>query len=252
MAMSVLKAALSFGISCRLPGCADLKLIMQQQKFAGPRPRTVAPTADEIVAMRQTAHDLGHPLAALAYALQFEGAMRQWDATGKWVPLADKRPSLIIDHKRKWLGPMWAQIDDNLILRYTPAKTQFTSGAQVTLDLRHCPMVLAELDKVPADARRGPLIINPRTGFPYTQNRFHELWRKAAKVAGIRQGVWCRDLRAAAVTEGRQAGALTDDLAKQAGHSNKRTTADVYDRDRLEAHRRVAKARVAYRDKDRT
>jgi integrase len=252
MAMSVLKAALSFGISCRLPGCADLKLIMQQQKFAGPRPRTVAPTADEIVAMRQTAHDLGHPLAALAYALQFEGAMRQWDATGKWVPLADKRPSLIIDHKRKWLGPMWAQIDDNLILRYTPAKTQFTSGAQVTLDLRHCPMVLAELDKVPADARRGPLIINPRTGFPYTQNRFHELWRKAAKVAGIRQGVWCRDLRAAGITEGRQAGALTDDLAKQAGHSNKRTTAEVYDRDRLEAHRRVAKTRVAYRDKDRT
>jgi integrase len=84
------------------------------------------------------------------------------------------------------------------------------------------------------------------------QKRFHELWRKAAEVAGIRQGVWCRDLRAAGITEGRQAGALTDDLAKQAGHSNKRTTAEVYDRDRLEAHRRVAQSRVAYRDKDRT
>ena len=252
MAFAVFRAALSFGISCRLPGCADLKLIMQQQRFAGPRPRTVAPTADEIVAMRQTVHNLGHPLAALAYALQFEGAMRQWDVTGKWVPIADKRPSLIIDRKWKWLGPMWWQIDDNLILRYTPAKTQFTSGAQVTLDLRHCPMVLAELAKVPADGRRGPLIVNPKTGFPYTQKRFHELWRKAAEVAGIRQGVWCRDLRAAGITEGRQAGALTDDLAKQAGHSNKRTTAEVYDRDRLEAHRRVAQSRVAYRDKDRT
>jgi len=57
-------------------------------------------------------------------------------------------------------------------------------------------------------------------------------------------------MRAAGVTEGRQAGAPTDDLAKQAGHANKRTTAKVYDRDRLEAGRRVAQARVAHRDKN--
>ena len=40
---------------------------------------------------------------------------------------------------------------------------------------------------------------------------------------------------------------MIDDLAKVAGHTNKRTTAEVYDRDRLEAHRRVMKARVAHR-----
>lgn len=249
MAIMVLKTALSFGISCRLPGCADLKLILQQQKFPAPRPRTVAPTAAEIVAMRQAAHDLGHPLAALAYALQFEGAVRQWDVTGKWVPLDDKRPSLIIDHTRKWLGPMWSQIDDNLIMRYTPAKTQFTSGAKVTLDLRQCPMVLEELAKVPEAARRGPLVVNPNTGCPYTQNSFYELWRKAAKLAGIRVGIWSRDLRAGAVTEARQGAAQTDDVAKMAGHTDKHITAEVYDRDQLEAHRRVAKARNAYRDK---
>jgi integrase len=249
MAMMVFKAALSFGISCRLPGCADLKLIMQQHKFPAPRPRTVAPTAAEIVAVRQAAHDLGHPLAALAYALQFECTMRQWDVIGKWVPLDYKRASLIIDRQRKWLGPMYSQIDDNLIMRYTPSKTQFTSGAQVTIDLRHCPMVLAELLKVPESARRGPLIVNPGTGYPYTQNYFQELWRKAAKLAGIRVEIWSRDLRAGAVTEARQGAAQTDDVAKVAGHSSKRMTAEVYDRDRLEAHRRVAKARTTYRDK---
>jgi integrase len=250
MAIMVLKSALSFGIACRLPGCDDLKLILQQQRFVGPRPRTVAPTASEIIAMRKAAHDLGHPRAALAYALQFEGAIRQWDVTGKWVPLDDKRASLIINRNMKWLGAMWSQIDANLILRYTPAKTQFTSGAQVTLDLRECPMVIEELRKLPDDAKRGPLIVSPRTGLPYTEARWQALWRKAATRAGIRGGVWNRDLRAGAVTEGRQAGAPTDDLAKQAGHSNKRTTAEVYDRDRVEAHRRVARARVAYRDKN--
>jgi hypothetical protein len=62
---------------------------------------------------------------------------------------------------------MWSQIDENMILRYTPAKTQFTSGATVTLDLNMMPMVVEELAKVPVEARRGPLIVNPRTGLPY-------------------------------------------------------------------------------------
>jgi integrase len=250
MAMAIIKAALAFGISCRLPGCAELKLILQQQKFAGPRPRTIAPTAADIEAVCKAAHDLGHAPVALTSALQFEGAMRQGDVIGKWVPLSYKVPSSIIDRGKKWVGPMWSQIDQNMILRYTPAKTQFTSGEKVTLDLRECPMVLAELSTVPNEARKGPLIVNPRTGIPYRHDAYHEHWRKIAKAAGIRDGIWSRDLRAGAVTEGRQAGAPTDDLAKQAGHSSKRTTAEVYDRDRLEAHRRVARKRVAYRDKN--
>jgi integrase len=250
MAFAVIKAALSFGISCRQPGCAELKLILAQQRFPGPRPRTIAPTAAEIVAARKAAHDLGHPIAALPYALQFEGGMRQWNVIGKWAPIAYKAPSSIIHLGKKWVGPMWSQIDSNMILRYTPAKTQFTSGAQVTLDLRECPMVLAELSTIAPEARKGPLIVNPRTGFPYRQNAYHGLWGRVAEAAAIPDGLWSRDLRAGAATEGGQAGAGLDDMAKQLGHSSKRTTATVYDRDRLEAHRRVARARVAYRDKN--
>jgi hypothetical protein len=156
MARIVLKTALSFGIACRLPGCADLKLILQQQRFPTPRPRTEAPTAAEIVAARKAAHELGHPSAALAYALQFEGTMRQWDVIGQWVPLSDKRPSLIIDGTSKWIGPMWSQIDDNLILHYTPAKTQFTTGAQVpsiSANARWCSWSLARCRRKRAAGR---------------------------------------------------------------------------------------------------
>jgi integrase len=250
MSFAVIKAALSFGISCRIPGCTELKLILEQQHFAGPRPRTVAPTAADIVAARKAVHDQGHASAALAYALQFEGGMRQWDVIGKWVPLSYKSSSSIIHRGKKWVGPLWSQIDQNMILRYTPAKTQFTSGAQVTLDLRECPMMLVELGKVPDEARKGPLIVNPRTGFPYRQNTYRDLWGKVRKAAGIHAGLWSRDLRAGAATEGGKAGAVTDDMAKQLGHTSKRTTAEVYDRERLESHRRVARARVAYRDKN--
>jgi hypothetical protein len=100
--MIVLKTALAFGISCRKPGCAELKQIITEARFIkGPRPRTEAPTAAEIAAARAAAHELGHPEAAFAYALQFEGSMRQWDVIGKWVPLSDKRPSSIIDGNKK-------------------------------------------------------------------------------------------------------------------------------------------------------
>ncbi len=212
-----------------------------------------APTAAEIIAARKAAHELGHAPAALAYALQFEGAMRQWDVVGKWVPVSDKKASSIIDGTSKWVGPMWSQIDGHMILRYTPAKTQFTSGAAVTLDLKLLPMVVEELAKVPVEARHGPLIVNPRTGLPYRNWYYGEVWRRIRKITGIPKEIWNRDMRAAGVTEARQAaspsepGNMLDDIAKQAGHASKRTTGKVYDRDRLEAARRVAKARVAHR-----
>jgi hypothetical protein len=249
MAVIVLKNALTFAATCRKLGCAELREILSKIRFTGPRPRTEAPTAAEIFAARKAAHGIGHSAAALAYALQFEGAMRQWDVVGKWVPLTDKRPSSIIDGTSKWIGPMWSQIDENMILRYTPAKTQFTSGAAVTLDLRMLPMVVEELAKVPEEVRRGPLIVNPRTGLPYRNWYFGRVWRQVRDITGIRKEVWNRDMRAAGVTEARQGAAPIDDIAKTAGDT-KRTTAKVYDRDRLEAGRRVAQARVAHRGKN--
>ncbi len=62
---------------------------------------------------------------------------------------------------------MWSQIDEKMIPRYTPAKTQFTTAAKVVLDLKMLPMVVEELANVPPVARHGPLIVNPRTGLPY-------------------------------------------------------------------------------------
>jgi hypothetical protein len=40
---------------------------------------------------------------------------------------------------------MWSQIDEQRMLRYTPAKTQFTSGAKAVLDLKgYYSMVMEE------------------------------------------------------------------------------------------------------------
>jgi hypothetical protein len=60
--------------------------------------------------------------------------------------------------------------------------------------------------------------------------------------------MWNRDIRAGGNTEAQQAGTRLEDRAKVAGHAPERTIADVYDRDRLEAFRRVARARVERRN----
>ena len=249
MIVAVLKAVLSFGIQCRNPGCAEFKAILSEMRFPSLPSREQAPTAAQIIAARAAAKDAGHAPAALSYALQFEGTMRQWDARGQWVPMADKRPSTVLYRGKKWLGPHWSQVDGNLILRFKPTKTAFTSGAEVAIDLSVCPMVMEDLDAIPLEQRTGPMVLDPKTGRPYTKDRFSKAWRAAAKAAGIPPDVWNRDLRAGGTTEAREGDAKTDDLKKLVGHTaGSKMTADVYDRDKLEAHRRIAKARKTRRD----
>jgi integrase len=250
MAISVLKAALTFGIMCRKPGCAEFKAVISAMKFASLPPRKHVLTADQVAAARRAAREAGHPLAALSYAIQFEGAVRQWDVSGQWLPLADKTPSTVIYKGMKWIGPTWANIDQNLILRFTPTKTENTTAPEIVIDLRACPMVMEELQDIPPAARKGPLIVDPDRGFPYSSDRFAELWRDVAKSAGIPAKVWNRDLRKSGSTEARAADARTDDLQKLMGHAKgSETTARVYDQAALEAHRRIAQARKAHREK---
>ena len=87
----------------------------------------------------------------------------------------------------------------------------------------------------------------------HSKEFIRDLWRTIATVAGIERTVWNRDLRAGGITEARAAGAPMDDVAMTAGHNDKRTTARVYDRDRLEAadNRGADQAALHVREADR-
>jgi hypothetical protein len=103
MCISIIKAALGFGILCKYKGCFDLKQVLTELDLPAVPRRTQAPTADQIIAVRRVAHERGHGALALAYAIQFEATNRQYDVMGQWVPLSDKRPSAVIDGKEKWI-----------------------------------------------------------------------------------------------------------------------------------------------------
>jgi hypothetical protein len=248
-AVAVLKAALSFGIQCRLAGCAEFKAILKEMRFVVQKPRGFAPDAAAIERARAAAHNLGQPAAALAYALQFETVLRQWDVIGAWLPLGDPRPSAVISGGKKWIGLTWSQIDPDMILRATPSKTEYRTGAREVFDLKLCPMVMAELAGMPVEGRSGPLIVDAKTGLPFKHQNFQRLWRSVAKTAGLSDELWNRDIRAGGNTEAQDSGTQAEDRAKVAGHVTSKTTTEIYDRGVLEAHRRVARSRLAHRAK---
>ena len=67
---------------------------------------------------------------------------------------------------------MWSQIDENQVFRFTPSKTENTTGKEVAIDFTVCPMIMEELARIPTDQRKGPLIVNPVTGKPFRQITF--------------------------------------------------------------------------------
>lgn len=245
----ILSAAVTFGILCKRPGCAEFGAVLKALTLPRPKRRKFAATAEQIVAVRQAARAAGAPLRALVYALQFETTIRQWDLIGQRIAMNDMRPGLVLPDGEKWIGPTWDYIDEHMILRVKPTKTEDTTEVEGVFDLSVCPMVMEELALIPAEKRVGPLIVSERSGLPYKYERFNKAWRRDFTAAGLPLKMWNRDFRASGSTEGSKAGATREDRAKIAGHSVE-VQGRVYDRDEVEAHRRVMAARSAFRGKN--
>ena len=246
MRLSIIKAAVSFGFVSNFPHCERLTNMMRELRLPSPAPRDQAPTAADIDKARAAAHALGKHRAAFCYALQFETIARQWDLIGQWVEMSDPRPSAVLANGRKWIGPTWANIDDNFVLTIVPTKTETTTRAKVHVNLSKCGMVMEELARIPESGRVGPLIIHEATGLPYLRSSWEWLWREVRTEAGLSEKLWNRDLRAGGNTEAEIAGATTDDRAKLGAHSSK-VNAAVYSRDVLAASDRVVEARARFR-----
>ena len=247
--LAVMKAAISFGVTCRHPGCREFQEVIRQLEFPSPTSRTFAPTAEQIEVARKAAHAAGSPRRALLYALVYDTTGRAFDFLGQWLPLDYRKPSALLAYGKKWIGPTWGAIDDNLMMTIKPTKTEKTSAVEVTFDLSVCPMVMEEIAHIPPAARNGPLIINELTGLPYIYQTFRLGWNADFAAAGMPKGMWCRDLRAGGVTEGGKAGVSKDDRRKVAGHAKEKQT-EKYDRDQVAAFRRAMESRTNYRAKN--
>ncbi|MBN9027825.1 hypothetical protein [Kaistia nematophila] len=117
------------------------------------------------------------------------------------------------------------------------------------IDTTLYPLISAEIARVKPADRIGPMIIDERSGLPYSEKEYSKRWRKIATAAGVPKEVWNRDSRAGGITEGRDAGAAVEDVSKHAAHTDATVTSRVYDRGELEASRRVATKRKEHRER---
>lgn len=234
--MTMLRILITYGASIGLPCCKELKDVLSDMRFKQPRAREQFISYQQAVTFIAKAHEMGFPEMALGQALQFEGTLRQIDITGEWAPDPE------IPSRKRWTtGLVWQDVRD-----YVLSKRTSKTGQNAAIDFKEYPLALAELAKVPAERRVGPVILDSKTGQPFRGAQYSRRWRLIANAANIPQNIWNRDSRAGGITEGSDAGADLEHLRHHASHSAVATTAR-YDRKTLTKTRRVARLRVAYR-----
>jgi hypothetical protein len=207
--------------------CKEAADTLSRMKFKSPKPRESFLVFDQVEAIREQAHKLGHPSVALAQAFQFECIFRQRDCLGEWIPISEPGVSDVHDGDMKWLrGIRWEEIDQNMILRHVTSKRQ----KLVTVPLSAATMVMDEMQKIFGTTERaklpasGPVIIDERFGVPWLEQRFRYAWRKCATAAGVPKSVKNMDSRAGAISEATDAGAPIEHVRHAAAHSQTQQT----------------------------
>jgi hypothetical protein len=196
--------------------CARLSGVLSGMRFEMPKPRDARLTAEQAIAIRAKAHEMGLPSIALAQAIQFDLMLRQKDVIGEWVPMSEPGMSDVTNGGKKWLrGLRWEEIDVNRVLRHITSKRQKAIEAPLGL----APMVMEELAGM-ALPERGPMIVSEATARPWATQEFRKQWRKIATAAGVPKTVRNMDTRAGAISEATDAGAELEHVRHAATHSD--------------------------------
>jgi hypothetical protein len=169
--------------------CIRLSAILSNVRIPVAKSNSEGITRDQARAIRITAREhFGWDSIALAQAFQFEfPKLRQVDVIGEWVPLNEgPESSEFIKEGMKWVhGLQWSDIDENLVLRKTLTSGRRGQEKTVTFNLKHSQMVREEINRVPEDKRRGPIVICEFSNLPWSPNEFRRKWRIVADKAGI-------------------------------------------------------------------
>jgi hypothetical protein len=234
----------------RISECSRLRVILHDMKFENKKSRTESLTWRQCEDIIAAANAAGLPSIALTQAMQFDLRTRQKDIIGEWVPVSEPGISVIGHyHARKWLrGIRWEEISSAMKLAHPISKSR--TGKVLERDLTLYPMIMAELDKIPAEKRTGPVIVCELTGRPWVANHFRMKWREIATACGVPATVFNMDSRAGGITETIEAtGGNLEAARKEAEHSDIKTTMG-YSRRKQEANKESAAKVLDFRSKN--
>lgn len=257
---SMLSILLNYGAELGLAGCLGLAQVLERMTLRVPkdvraiwkakRPPKLAMSYQQAAAI--VAEGLGrgtrrHRSIALGVAAQFEFTLRQIDVIGEWQRLdrVNEMPrGAIVSHRQVWRpGLRFEQVAEGT-LDLTTSK----NDTEAVFDVTAYPLFMQALRAVPTSQRMGPLVVDEE-GVPLRRRHYQELYRDVANAAGVPRGVWNMFARHGGVTEAHESGADLVDIGKHAQHRDLNTTNRHYIVPSIETSRRVARARVAHRQK---
>ncbi|WP_339113284.1 recombinase [Thioclava sp. GXIMD2076] len=239
----LLRIFVNYGVQIEFEGAAKLSLILSKTRFKSPKPRTIAPTAEQIAAVIEKADELGYRAFATGYMMQWWFALRAVDVRGQYLRPTDDERTGIMRGGRRWQdGLTWDMIDADLTqIRKTPSKTERSDSDAMVFDLTAVPELRARLDETPVNDRTGPVFVD-KNGMPYDRHHWARMFRLAARAAGLPKELKMMDARAGAINDAKRHGATPIQLQHQANHTNMRTT-DRYIREKNVSVAEVVKLR---------
>ena len=257
---SMMRILLIYGAELGLPGCFELVQILERMTFRVPRetrtiwkamqPRKIAMSyehAAAIVAEGLARGTRRHRSVALGVAAQFEFTLRQIDVIGEWEKVAHATgtaPGAVVDRGHVWRPGLRFEDFASGVLDLTTSKT----STAAVFDVTAYPLFQKAVAAVPEAERTGPVVVDDG-GLPVRRRYYQDLYRDIADAARVPVEVWNMRARHGGATEARQAGVDLADVAEHAQHSDLNTTRKHYIVPSVETSRRVAKARVAHRNR---
>lgn len=239
---TMLRMIVSYGKSVRFPGAKDVQEVLEEVRVKGGKPRSVAPTAEQVHAIIAAADAGGSHMFALGLSLQWWLTLRAVDVRGQWLP---GDAGGIRKHGKYWAdGLTWDMIDREVTtLRKTPSKTEDALPEELVYDLTLIPDLRRRLLAIPKDKRVGPVIVQGN-GMPYERRRWVTLFARYRAKAGVPEHIWAMDLRAGAINDAKRKGATHIQL-QHAAHHTQASTTDRYIRERSDSVNAVIRMRTS-------
>lgn len=230
LCMVVLRILFSYAIELGIPGAVEQRAVLTAIRLPVRPARQSAPTRAQVLALVKTALDLGYRSIAITTLAQFEFTERRTHIIGCW------------EGDRWTRGWTWGNISRDWIIRYTQTKV---GVVEREFDLRTTPALLEMLEMTPPDRRVGPVIINERTGKPWTSNGYVLAFTKIRKASGVPLDIWSMDMRAGGATEAGSIQGVTSLDVQAAGGWSDSKMASRYTRDRASRAQNVVNIRQA-------
>lgn len=213
----MLRIVAHYGRSLKPKEFRDVCDVLSGIRVMSPKPKSISPSEDQIMAIVAEADKAGEKGAALGFLLQWWLTLRAVDVRGQMLGAKGQ--------KLRWAdGLTWDMVDLQAgTIRKLISKTERSDAEPMEWDIGGIPDLMDRLNAIPIEQRVGP-VVRRKNGLHFTKETYTTIFRACRTAAGVSDEVKNMDTRAGAINHAKRAGATPIQLQHQANHADLKTT----------------------------